>query len=120
MALSNLLASIRADIRRPWDLRTTASLVGTFVFLGSAKLWLYWPKLLGEQFPLGRVYVCAAYALLAFFVAAFLSLLRRGVPKIVPGALLILVVGLGWLEMMLALMWLPFLVTEIVRRLLSS
>jgi len=118
MTLRHLLALIRGDIRRPWELRTTASLLGAFLFLVSAKLCLYCPTLLGKRFSLGRLYVFAAYALLVFFVAAFLSLLRRGAPKIIPGSLLILVVGLGWLEIMLSLMWLPFLVTEIVRRLL--
>jgi len=120
MALERLPALIRADIRRPWDLWTTASLLGSFVSLGSAKLCLYWPNLPGKRFPVERVYSWAAYALLGFFVAAFLSVLRRDAPRIVPVLLLALVVGFGWLEMMIALMWLPFLATEIVRRLFLS
>jgi hypothetical protein len=34
--------------------------------------------------------------------------------------LLLLLIGLGWLEMLTALMWLPFVAVEFIHRLLSG
>jgi hypothetical protein len=94
------------------------SFVACFVLLAIEKLCSYRRAPVRGGFGLG-VCVWGAYALLAFFIAAFLSLLRRDAPRIVPLLLLAVVVRFGWLEMMIALMWLPFVATEIIRRLLS-
>lgn len=114
-----LFAAIRADVRRPWDLWTSILLVACFVLLAIEKLCSSRTTLAPEGSAV-RVCVWTANLLLASSVGAALSLLRRGVARAVPAFLLLLLISLGWLEILTALMWLPFAAVEIVHRLLSG
>jgi hypothetical protein len=119
MTLERFFGLIRVDARRPWSLWTTVFLIASFVQVAIEKLCCYGraPVLEGSAL---RVYVWGAFLLLAFFGGAVLSLLRPGVARAVPALLLLLLIGLGWLEVVTALMWLPFVAVEFVHRLVSG
>jgi hypothetical protein len=119
MTIEKLFALIRADVRRPWNLWTSIFLLGSFALLAIAKLCFYRPTLFRKEFA-DSVWFWSLFVLLGLFVGAVISLLRRGVPRIVPALFLILLICLGWLEMLTAIAVFPGALLVIASRLLGG
>ena len=105
---------IRNDVMRRWSVLTTLGVLSCSVLLVLMRLARYGflPGVMRDW-----MYVLGCYLLLACYIVALASLVRRGVARIFPTAALLLLFLLGWTEMVTAMMWLPFALTEILHRL---
>jgi len=115
MEIDKFYKEVVKDLLRPWAVPTRLCLVGCVVFLGLIKIE-WWRAVPAREQPPDWVYVWGSNAFLLFFVGACLSLAFPGGARIVPALLVIILLILGWLELALALMWLPFVMLELLHR----
>lgn len=109
LMVRRLLHSLQTDLHRPWGMWTKISIVGCVTSLTFLKLMIHGIMIHGGCKPkaFDPAVIPVNYVLLLSVAAGIVALTRKGTTKTVPTVALLVTFGLGWVEIAVALMWIP-------------